>query len=370
MLKRIFAVKDHLSLAVKFILVLSIINAIYFQLWHIMSANIFLLVLMFIPQFVKKSSRVNIPKEFEFLLLMFVIVTFFVGKLKWIIAPMLFGVAAGFIGFFILLLLYSNNQIKKNSLLTILFSFNLAVTFGFLIELLKYYLKFILGHDLGAQIYAFSMITMTYVIIGATISSLLGYLYMKEYRIVSPLTKAIRKIKKTNPNLFSQTDDPAEIILLTNKGENERVEFKSTLRTNLHLQKIDRKIEYSVLKTIVAFLNFHGGTLLIGVKDSGKLLGIENDKFENVDRFSLHFTNLIKSKIGKEFLPLINSKSISIEGKTIFKVDCKKSDKQVFLKTPEGEEFYTRAGPSNAQLKGSELVEYILRRFMKFEKHL
>ncbi len=99
-------------------------------------------------------------------------------------------------------------------------------------------------------------------------------------------------------------------------------------------------------------------------------LSIKQDKIENTDRFSLHFTNLIKSKIGKEFMSLISCKIILIEGKNIFKVECRASDKQVFLKSNQGEEFYIRVGPSSAQLRGSELVEYILRRFRKFEKHL
>ncbi|KHO51210.1 MAG: hypothetical protein QT05_C0045G0010, partial [archaeon GW2011_AR13] len=58
-------------------------------------------------------------------------------------------------------------------------------------------------------------------------------------------------------------------------------------------------------------------------------------------------------------------KSFLIEGKTIVEIECKKSDKPIFLKDNKDEEFFIRAGPSSVQLNGRELVEYISRRFSK-----
>jgi serine/threonine protein kinase len=71
-------------------------------------------------------------------------------------------------------------------------------------------------------------------------------------------------------------------------GESDSIEFKSSLhhpygplppgmepaRARKEVQKGLRK---SVTKTIAAFLNTGGGTLLIGVDDSGTMLGIEPD---------------------------------------------------------------------------------------------
>ena len=53
-------IQKYLSFAIKLILILSIINAVSNHLWYIMSTNIFLLILMFIPQIVKKS-QIKIP---------------------------------------------------------------------------------------------------------------------------------------------------------------------------------------------------------------------------------------------------------------------------------------------------------------------
>lgn len=67
-------------------------------------------------------------------------------------------------------------------------------------------------------------------------------------------------------------------------GESGTVEFKSSLRWNIHSQRNDDDITHSCIKTIAAFLNSDGGKLLIGVADDGSIFGIENDGFPNNDK--------------------------------------------------------------------------------------
>ena len=83
------AIQKYLSFAIKLILILSIINAVSNHLWYIMSTNIFLLILIFIPQIVKKY-QIRIPAEFEWMLLIFVVLTLFLGKISGIIVPIFF----------------------------------------------------------------------------------------------------------------------------------------------------------------------------------------------------------------------------------------------------------------------------------------
>ena len=357
-------IQKYLSFAIKLILILSIINAVSNHLWYIMSTNIFLLILIFIPQIVKKS-QIKIPAEFEWILLVFVIFTLFLGKISGIIVPIFFGIAIAMIGFMILAILYSNNQIKKDYFLIILFTFSFTITFGFLLELLKYYLKIFLEQEISLGIYKFSMQNMTFVIIGAAIASIIGYIYMKSEKGV--LRRAVKKIMQENPKLFSKKNNYSdEILELIKNKESEEMEFKSTLRTNLHTNEFDKKMEFSALKTISALLNSNGGTLLLGITDEGKILGIEQDKFPDTDKFNLYLISLIKEKIGKKHFHLIEIQNTLIEHRTIVKISCKKSKNPVFLKSDlNEEEFYIRMGPSSVQLKGSELVEYIPRHFAR-----
>lgn len=362
-LKKILPFQNYLTLTIKLILVLSIINSINLHLWHIMSTNIFLLILIFLPQILKKSSKIEFPKEFEFLLLIFVIITLFLGRLGTIIAPLVFGIATGFIGFTILLFLYSSNQIKKNYFLIILFSFNFAVVFGVAIEIIKYYLKLILGQPLTQGIYTFTMMNLTYVIIGSAIASIIGYIYMRTH--LKFFSKIITIFKKSNPKLTIDSNFAKDTLETIKKGEKEKLEFKSTLRTNLHTNEIDKKIENNVLKTIAGFLNSEGGSLFLGVSDKKEIIGIEKDKFPDEDKFNLHLINLIKQKLGKRHLSLIDIQLGKVNNKTVIKIDCNKSKKPVFLKDGKDEFFYIRAGPSTIEMKASGLIDYIEKRFKK-----
>jgi len=146
-------------------------------------------------------------------------------------------------------------------------------------------------------------------------------------------------------------------------GETAKLEFKSTLRWNILGSRIDKEMERSVLKTIVAYMNSEGGTLLVGVKDNGDILGIELDEFPNEDKYLLHFSNLINDKIGKQFIDQIQYALKSIRDEKILRVDCKTSSVPVFLKDNDREEFFVRNGPSSVQLATSEVLEYSRKHF-------
>jgi len=146
-------------------------------------------------------------------------------------------------------------------------------------------------------------------------------------------------------------------------GENAKLEFKSSLRWNIIANRPDKAMEHSALKTIVAFLNTEGGTLLTGVEDIGKILGIEVDQFPNEDKFLLHFANLINDKIGRHYTDQIHWELKELSGKKILRIDCKPSSNPVFLKIDGKEEFYIRSGPSSLQLSTSEVLQYSRKHF-------
>ena len=155
----------------------------------------------------------------------------------------------------------------------------------------------------------------------------------------------------------------SEIELMIQKGESRNLEFKSTLRWNIVAGIDDTKIEHAVLKTIVAYLNTDGGTLLVGVKDDGTVLGLELDHFDSDDKFLLHFTNLINERIGKNLNDLLRWELVPIQNKKVLRIHCEKSPQPVFVKNKGQDEFYIRTGPSSVQLTVRELVDYSMRRF-------
>ncbi|MEP4076999.1 BREX system Lon protease-like protein BrxL [Haloferula sp.] len=146
-------------------------------------------------------------------------------------------------------------------------------------------------------------------------------------------------------------------------GEGPFVEFKSTLRVNLHTDKKDDKIEHSVLKTIAGFLNTRGGVLLIGVQDDGTPLGLESDQFANEDKLALHLQNLINDRIGEEHAPHIIPKFESHDGKRVLRVECSPGHEPAFVITGKFEPFYIRSGHATNELSPRKITPYLRRQF-------
>lgn len=151
---------------------------------------------------------------------------------------------------------------------------------------------------------------------------------------------------------------------LVNQGEDMSVEFKGTLRTNLHTQAADPRMELGVLKTIAAFLNTHGGTLVIGVLDDGTPVGVEVDKFENDDKMLLHLDNLVKDRIGAQHALNIQPRFDEHQDKKVLVVECKSGRVPVFVKDGGSERFYVRGGASTQELSPSQTQDYVRQRFV------
>lgn len=153
---------------------------------------------------------------------------------------------------------------------------------------------------------------------------------------------------------------------IIDKGESPELEFKSTLRVDLKTSKPEKFIEHSVLKTLVAFLNSYGGTLLIGVEDNRNILGLNKDfnsfsKPDKLDEFQKHLDNIIQKSIGDRFHHYLQIDFPAIDNKAICAVIIKeKSSEPVYLTDEKGEErFYIRRQASTVDLKHSESYKYI-----------
>ncbi len=146
------------------------------------------------------------------------------------------------------------------------------------------------------------------------------------------------------------------------EGESESLEFKSTLRHNLHSNKNDKSIENAVLKTIAGFLNSQGGHLLVGVNDDGVILGMEKDSFLNSDRVLLHLNNLICAHLGPQVAPLLRSNVTEVDDLNVLSVQCLTSPSPVFVRRDGTETFYVRMGPASRQLSPSEVLAHVQSR--------
>lgn len=156
---------------------------------------------------------------------------------------------------------------------------------------------------------------------------------------------------------------PPAIADLIAGGETGAVEFKSTLRVNLHTGQPDDKIQLSALKTIAGFLNAKGGTLLIGVADDGEILGLSADGFASEDKFGLHLVNLIKDRIGEVFQPYVHPHFQDENGARVLTIRCEKGPKPAFVKDGNLQRFFVRGGNATTELSGASITDYVKQRF-------
>lgn len=352
--------------SIRILLFVLIINELYttptrvaFQYFYSFS-----FLLSFAPSILKRTLSISLPLPFELLYLISLFSTVLGEKIfSGILVQFVLGIFFGIIGFLLMYTLYYNSRMKSSKKLITLFSFSFAVSTGslwlgflFVLSQLGIWSSFIDG-------YAISM-GLLLTILGAGMVSALEFFYLR-FGEVKIFHTIINAFMRKNPNLFTEKEtSPKAILYLIEHGENEQIEFKSSLRTNIHTKKPDKKIELAVLKTITAFLNTDGGTLLVGVADNGRITGIDHDGFSTNDKFYQHYTNLVQNHIGNEYLPLIKSKLIQIKEKTILKIDCHQSNKAVFLTSGNEQYFYVRIGPASVLLTGKKLIEYVHKKFL------
>ena len=169
----------------------------------------------------------------------------------------------------------------------------------------------------------------------------------------------------------------SNIDTLISSGESDKIEFKASLhhpyesespdprKPALTRKEIEKILWKSVTKTIAAFLNSEGGTLLIGVADSGNVLGIEPD-FEylkqgkqDTDGWLLSLQQVIINALGAEVWNAVRVSLVPHGPQTVAVVSCPPRTTETWHREDGGERFYIRAANGTRELNGSSLLRYI-----------
>ena len=149
-------------------------------------------------------------------------------------------------------------------------------------------------------------------------------------------------------------------------GESHNLEFKQTARWNVHTGQRDPKIELVIAKTVAAFLNADGGTLLVGVADDGSTPGLRNDlglmKEPDLDRYELWLGDHLERCLGKPPLRNVRVTFEMVNRNQVCRIDVNPSPEPVFLDEPGGNreaDMYVRMGNSTRKLLTDEALEYV-----------
>ena len=323
-----------------------------------------IIVILAMTMFTDRHS-VHIPP----LIIMMMCATFFIsvlgrflvdGTVVMMIVNFLVGVNFGLLGLILVyMLLKSMPGVRnENQMMVLLFMMSVSVSMYILMRMLQYYIANVWTEIEGIGLNDLMNETLM-VILGTAVVCIMYYEDDRHNLFKYTLGSFL---EENSEALGLENRQKEDIQRLIRDGESNRLEFKSTLRTNLETGETDKRMEKAVLKTIVAFLNTDGGNLLIGVDDDGDIIGADIQSFENKDKMGLHLTNLIASKIGNSFLPFITFNLIDFDDKVVIRVKCDPCPMPVFYKDGKTEIFFVRSGPRTEELTGTTLLGYVKNR--------
>ena len=86
---------------------------------------------------------------------------------------------------------------------------------------------------------------------------------------------------------------------------------------DLEFKECRNRLNRDVYETVCAFLNRHGGTLLLGVRDSGAVTGIDPDA---VDQIKMNFITAINNPQKLHPPAYLSVDDVIVEGKQILRI--------------------------------------------------
>jgi predicted HTH transcriptional regulator len=129
------------------------------------------------------------------------------------------------------------------------------------------------------------------------------------------------------------------------------------------MERVNRALEVVILKTLAGFMNTSGGSLLIGVSDDGKILGLEPDYSTLSRKDSDGFTQLIMStiaeKMGAPACRLVKILFHMHEGKEICRLIVLPSPVPLYLNDGNQPHFFVRKGSGTRALNVQEAITFI-----------
>lgn len=160
-----------------------------------------------------------------------------------------------------------------------------------------------------------------------------------------------------------------DIPTLIHLGENEYVEFKSTARWDIRQGKVNKALTGVLAKTIAAFSNHHGGSLLIGIGDDGEVVGLELDyrtlKKPNRDGFALFVMTLVRERLGGHVCRLVHVLFAEVDDRDVCRIVVEPADEPVYLNEGTQARFFVRTGNASRELDARETVHYVAGRWGK-----
>jgi predicted HTH transcriptional regulator len=127
--------------------------------------------------------------------------------------------------------------------------------------------------------------------------------------------------------------------------------------------EVNKALEQVIVKTLASFLNGRGGSLLIGVDDHAKVVGLDADyatlgKRPDRDGYQQFLVQLVAGALGKNICADLSISFTPIQANEICLVRVSPSASPVYLQDQGQSRLIVRLGTSQ-EITGRQAIEYV-----------
>ena len=161
-------------------------------------------------------------------------------------------------------------------------------------------------------------------------------------------------------------DHSTQLRRLAESPEGVSLEFKSSIRWDYRQGAVNKDLIKPILKTVAAFLNTQGGTLLVGISDDGQPLGIQKD-LESLnnseDLFERHVTQALFNALGETVVSAYVRLAFGeIDGLRVCAVDVQPSPEPAWLDEAGQDLFFVRTGNQSHTIRPRDVDSWMATR--------
>jgi hypothetical protein len=193
-------------------LIMAIFGSIVAQRWTVLFSSLLVFALTFFPKAFEKRYKIDIPVEFEILTVLFIYASLFLGEVHgyytyywWWDLVLHTGSALtfGFIGFITLYILFKGNKVRAAPITIALFAFFFSLGIGALWEIFEFAMDQLFGLNMQKSGLIDTMWDLIADGIGALITSVAGFLYLKKNESFI-FKKIVDRFIRDNPRIFKK----------------------------------------------------------------------------------------------------------------------------------------------------------------------
>ncbi len=149
-------------------------------------------------------------------------------------------------------------------------------------------------------------------------------------------------------------------------GEGETIEFKASARWDYGEGAVSRSVESAVVRTLAGLMNHRGGSLLLGIDDRAKPVGLRSDfaslRRKDRDGFEQFVVGLVERQLGADACGLLHVMFHEIDGHEVGRLVVERAPRPVYLRDDRGDHYFLRTGNATRELDAREAVDHIAGR--------